>query len=155
MPTAVVTWGWKSRGDGRRYFSFRTPTGSVTFRFSTLLDSNTEGYIPHGPTACARPIVRLPWRGQQGCPANSYPNSSGPASRIVGARPTCSPAQTPQFPQLSTFSISFALPCPAPISPQVVITFCACRNISCWSQECSLKAPCAPASHPLACTLVW
>lgn len=47
MPTVVVTWGWNSSGDGRRYFSFRTPTGSVTFRFSTLLDSNTEGYIPH------------------------------------------------------------------------------------------------------------
>lgn len=61
-----LTWGWKSSGDGRRYFSFRTPTGSVTFRFSTLLDNNTEGYVPHRaargcagtvPT-CAPPVTR-------------------------------------------------------------------------------------------------
>lgn len=44
---AGLTWGWKSNGDGLRYFSLRAPTGSVTFRFSTLLDSNTEGYGPH------------------------------------------------------------------------------------------------------------
>lgn len=63
-----LTWGWKSSGDGRRYFSFRAPTGSVTFRFSTLLDSNTEGYGPHraaqrwagracGPRPSGRPPV--------------------------------------------------------------------------------------------------
>lgn len=85
MPTVVVTWGWNSSGDGRRYFSFRTPTGSVTFRFSTLLDSNTEGYIPHpaeplGPPsrACATLIMRLPWRWPQGSPDNPYMNSNGP-----------------------------------------------------------------------------
>lgn len=58
-PMAGLTWGWKSSGDGRRYFSFRTPTGSGTFRFSTLLDSNTEGYVPRGaapPGSCLRPI---------------------------------------------------------------------------------------------------
>lgn len=42
-----LTWGWKRREDGRRYFSFRTPTGSATFCFSTLLDNTTEGYGPH------------------------------------------------------------------------------------------------------------
>lgn len=46
----AFTWGWNSSGEGRRYFSFRAPTGSVTFRFSTLLDNNTEGYIPSRDT---------------------------------------------------------------------------------------------------------
>lgn len=54
-----LTWGWKSSGDGRRYFSFRAPTGSGTFRFSTLLDSNTEGYVPseRPPGSCLGPIA--------------------------------------------------------------------------------------------------
>lgn len=58
-PRAGLTWGWKSSGDGRRYFSFRAPTGSGTFRFSTLLDSNTEGYVPseRPPGSCLGPIA--------------------------------------------------------------------------------------------------
>lgn len=34
----VLTCGWKSGGDGLRNFSFRAPTGSSSFLFSTLLD---------------------------------------------------------------------------------------------------------------------
>lgn len=30
-------WGWKSDGEGRRNLSFRAPTGSSSFLFSTLL----------------------------------------------------------------------------------------------------------------------
>lgn len=35
---ALCTWGWKSGGEGRRNLSFRAPTGSSSFLFSTLLD---------------------------------------------------------------------------------------------------------------------
>lgn len=53
-----LTWGGKSSGDGLRYFSFRTPTGPGTFRFSTLLDSNTQGYAPPTQSAGSRPAGR-------------------------------------------------------------------------------------------------
>lgn len=33
-----LTCGWKSGGEGLRNFSFRAPTGSSSFLFSTLLD---------------------------------------------------------------------------------------------------------------------
>ncbi len=39
------TWGWNSSGAGLRYFSFRAPTGSISFLFSTLLDNSTKGYV--------------------------------------------------------------------------------------------------------------
>lgn len=34
----ICTCGWKSDGEGLRNFSFRAPTGSSSFLFSTLLD---------------------------------------------------------------------------------------------------------------------
>lgn len=71
-----LTWGWKSSGDGRRYFSFRTPTGSVTFRFSTLLDNNTEGYVPCGVAqrwAGRRPTGHEVWGPRHGGPASGAP----------------------------------------------------------------------------------
>lgn len=82
-----LTWGWKSSGAGRRYFSLRTPTGSVTFRFSTLLDSSTEGYGPHRAAQCwARWGVGGQWLRPLWVPTSApsvrrwQPHRGGPAS---------------------------------------------------------------------------
>lgn len=116
MPTVVVTWGWNSSEDGLRYFSFRTPTGSVTFRFSTLLDSNTEGYIPHRAT-CS--WVACPC---QDCEA-AVEVATGLASqllhefqwtlRMAGTKPSCPLIQISPASQLSHYPLpNFSeLPC--------------------------------------------
>lgn len=98
---ARLTWGGKSSGDGLRYFSFRTPTGPGTFRFSTLLDSNTQGYAPPTQSAGSRPAGRqwgprvravAPPRGTprptRAAPLAcvGLPAAAGPAPRLLGPR---------------------------------------------------------------------
>lgn len=95
-----LTWGGKSSGDGLRYFSFRTPTGPGTFRFSTLLDSNTQGYAPHPrrAPAPAPPVARRGPRVRAVAPPRGTPRptraaplacvglpaAAGPAPRLLG-----------------------------------------------------------------------
>lgn len=90
-PAALgLTWGWKSRGDGRRYFSFRTPTGSVTFRFSTLLDGRQHRGLrtPRSLRGCTgRVPIRVPWR------LLCAPNSGG--CREGAHLPTCTASRLP------------------------------------------------------------
>lgn len=128
----VVTWGWNRSGDGRRYFSFRTPTGSATFRFSTLLDGNTEGYIPHRATCSSVPHLcwidsqtNYIWRWRWGYPANSYLNFNGPPGQW--GKPQLLIYPDSSAPQLHLYLISdFST---HPMSPQTVTTSCVCWNV--------------------------
>lgn len=80
----------------------------------------TEPLVPQRH-ACAGFTVRLLWRWQQGCPANSYLNSNRHPGQ--GARLTCSLAETPSFPT-GPLLIQQLLSAPPPLLSNN--TSCAC-----------------------------